>query len=136
MEAAGRSVGVEKRGRLLRGAVSAGATDVHGAHLRRSSGSIPSKYETILNVGEREKRGFGSSSFRLVDARGNDEGPGPGAFHMEGSLREGFMDLTRSKRGTGGLASREKRWFNLPSSTFNPPGPGSYSPESSQDQVG
>ncbi|KAH9086162.1 hypothetical protein LEN26_020399 [Aphanomyces euteiches] len=115
-----RQVGTKATGQLKKGA---GA--MHHSAAERAPSSIPSKFETILNMGERESNAFGCRTNRFGDVE--NEQPGPGAYYKPPS-----MVVTRatsgsvSKKGMGtGFVSKVKR-FN--DHNYDPiPGPGQYS---------
>lgn len=84
--------------------------------------TIPSKFETTLFTGNKEKDGFGSSAHRFVDME-NDL-PGPGTYN-EGAagVRD---DRVYSKKGLGvGFVSRTKRDGAFKGAA-TAPGPGNY----------
>jgi len=97
--------------------------------------SIPSRIETTLIKGDRETLGFGSNSLRFDGGRSGaqpEDFPAPGqysvqkTFHQEVSDRAGW-----GIRGTGGFASRSRRFGarslpSLPRPGLGCPGPGAY----------
>ncbi|ETW03045.1 hypothetical protein H310_05475 [Aphanomyces invadans] len=115
-----RQVGTKATGQLKKGA---GMSRQH-ADASRTTSSIPSKFETILNLGERETNAFGSRTNRFGEPE--NELPGPGAYYKPPSMvvthaKSGSV----SKKGMGtGFVSKVKR-FN--DSNHDPvPGPGQY----------
>ncbi|OQR91698.1 hypothetical protein THRCLA_08902, partial [Thraustotheca clavata] len=111
----------------------------HGGHVRKgpvpirqqnerfakATPSIPSKFETILNAGERESNAFGSRTNRFGDSE--NELPGPGAYYKPPSLvvtTEESGSVSRKGYGTG-FVSKVKRFSNQ--TTHTSPGPGQYS---------
>ena len=84
--------------------------------------SIPSRFETILFSGAREKNAFGRRTNRFDAAE--DDLPGPGSYKKPRTLTKNTPSL--SKRGTGGFASASKITANQPRALFLTPGPGSY----------
>jgi hypothetical protein len=84
--------------------------------------TIPSKFETTLFTGNKERDGFGSRAHRFVDVE-NDL-PGPGTYDDgEKKLRD---DKVYSKKGLGvGFVSRTKRDSGF-KATSSAPGPGNY----------
>merc|ERR1711974_388362 len=94
--------------------------------------TIPSRLETTIFKGRRERKGFGVASLRFDGI--DPDGPGPGAygsrkvFHQELDERFGW-----GKRGTGGFASRSRRFGvrslpSMPPAGLGCPGPGQYAP--------
>eukprot|EP00164_Ancoracysta_twista_P008077 GFYU01011590.1.p1 GENE.GFYU01011590.1~~GFYU01011590.1.p1 ORF type:complete len:361 (-),score=68.96 GFYU01011590.1:235-1317(-) len=106
------------------GKASGGAVAKGGAGSKvGTTPTIPSKYETLLNVGARENDGFLNRCHRFKEHE-NDL-PGPGNYHKGAPTyqeRESF-----SKKGLGGFASASKRFTGqvYHPSVFNP-GPGQY----------
>eukprot|EP01006_Ploeotia_vitrea_P009617 TRINITY_DN23152_c0_g1_i1.p1 TRINITY_DN23152_c0_g1~~TRINITY_DN23152_c0_g1_i1.p1 ORF type:complete len:412 (+),score=30.04 TRINITY_DN23152_c0_g1_i1:40-1275(+) len=117
MASQGRSTGKSFGGRLRVGEIiSAG---------QQNRGSIPSKFETVLNTGLRERDGFSRRTNRFDDPE-NDL-PGPGAYNNGAqTLVKDTAGAFTSKRGTGGFASTQKRFFEEPRPLFITPGPGNY----------
>ncbi len=64
-------------GSLIKGTTSA-------AFIKKSTGSVPSKYETIVYMhAESKKKGFGSNSERfkgMIGKPDSEEEPGPGSY--------------------------------------------------------
>jgi hypothetical protein len=89
--------------------------------------SIPSKFETILNTGTREKDGFSRRTHRFDEPE--NELPGPGFYHRQDNLVKDPKGDYTSKRGTGSFASTEKRFYEAPRPLFVVPGPGKYEGE-------
>jgi hypothetical protein len=110
---------------------------VHAGTVRQPDAvpTIPSRIETTLYKGKRERNAFGSQSLRFSvnpDSGIDPDGPGPGiygqqkVFHEELSERFGW-----GQRGTGGFASRSRRFGarsmpSMPAPGRGCPGPGYY----------
>eukprot|EP01063_Lacrimia_lanifica_P012111 TRINITY_DN1871_c0_g1_i1.p1 TRINITY_DN1871_c0_g1~~TRINITY_DN1871_c0_g1_i1.p1 ORF type:complete len:406 (+),score=143.46 TRINITY_DN1871_c0_g1_i1:104-1321(+) len=88
----------------------------------KGKSSIPSRFETILFTGQREKNGFGRRTHRFDLAE--DALPGPGSYAKSRSLIP--RNPGESKKGTGAFASASKIAANQPRALFITPGPGSY----------
>lgn len=89
--------------------------------------SIPSKLETVLFSGDREKSGFGSKSLRF-EAVGSDN-PGPGAYPDQKPFYKEYTDKDSwGKCGTGSFASKTRRFRSVGAVPRHGPGPGSYMP--------
>jgi hypothetical protein len=154
-----RQVGKRSQGLLVRGAtrpatrvLSRGgralappfAGNLTGQHSgSRHTASIPSKFETTLYTGAKERNAFGSRAYRFSDnevrrsprrppptaphprpapARQN-ELPGPGAYEETAKFKD---DKVYSKKGLGvGFVSRAKRSSGWAGSS-SAPGPGAY----------
>eukprot|EP00667_Euglena_gracilis_P020470 EG_transcript_22175 len=120
MAAAGPSIsrtsGKAPAGRLRMGPI------VSTAQPQRAT--IPSKFETILNAGARERDGFNRRTHRFDDP--DDELPGPGAYHCPSPIVKDPSGEHTSKRGTAAFAFTEKRFYEAPRPTFVTPGPGKY----------
>jgi hypothetical protein len=72
--------------------------------------TIPSRYEVTLLKGDLEHKGFGTQQLRFKPANG-EEVPGPGNYAMGKSGIEQTLDRACwGIRGTGGFASRSKRF--------------------------
>jgi len=115
----GRVAGKSAMGRLRMGQI------VNPTATQRAS--IPSKFETILNTGTREKDGFNRRTHRFDETE--NELPGPGFYHQPSETSSFIKDPKgeyTSKRGTAAFASGEKRWYEAPRPLFVPPGPGRY----------
>eukprot|EP00817_Percolomonadidae_sp_ATCC50343_P007057 CAMPEP_0117421492 /NCGR_PEP_ID=MMETSP0758-20121206/2563_1 /TAXON_ID=63605 /ORGANISM="Percolomonas cosmopolitus, Strain AE-1 (ATCC 50343)" /LENGTH=340 /DNA_ID=CAMNT_0005203629 /DNA_START=144 /DNA_END=1162 /DNA_ORIENTATION=- len=113
------------KGKVYKGCALFAAQDKIGQQSQHKFTSIPTAYETILNVGEKEKNGFGGRTHRFKSSV--NELPGPGYYG--GSSDHNISTKKKpsySKKGAGGISNVGKRWYNLPGPTFNPPGPGSY----------
>ena len=84
--------------------------------------TIPSKFETTLFTGNKERDGFGSRAHRFVDVE-NDL-PGPGTYNDHESK---ILDhKVYSKKGLGsGFVSKTKRESGF-KATSSAPGPGNY----------
>ena len=70
-------------GSLIKGTTSA-------AFIKKTMGSVPSKYETIVYMqADSKKKGFGSNSDRfqdIVSKPENEEEPGPGSYLKDNNL--------------------------------------------------
>jgi len=97
--------------------------------------TIPSRIETTLYKGKRERKGFGSNSLRFSvnpDSGIDPDGPGPGNYGMKKSFHQELGDqFGWGIRGTGGMASRSRRFGarslpTLPTFGRGCPGPGHY----------
>jgi hypothetical protein len=88
----------------------------------RTASSIPSKFETVLHMGPREKNGFWGRTLRFTEA--DNENPGPGAYTTQKQTAETASD-SFSKKGYGnGFVSKTKR--GPPGLRRGVPGPGQY----------
>eukprot|EP00930_Biecheleria_cincta_P028230 TRINITY_DN19696_c0_g1_i1.p1 TRINITY_DN19696_c0_g1~~TRINITY_DN19696_c0_g1_i1.p1 ORF type:complete len:428 (-),score=69.03 TRINITY_DN19696_c0_g1_i1:84-1343(-) len=95
--------------------------------------TIPSRFEVTLYKGNREFKGFNSRSMRF-EANRPSEVPGPGQY----GLKKTFFQENEEKpgwgiRGTGGFASRSRRFGirsmpSMPPAGLGCPGPGAYEP--------
>ena len=94
--------------------------------------TIPSKLETVLFKGEREKKGFASQSLRFADAGESGEGAAPGSYSLPSNLSS--PSPSWGKRGTGGFASITKR-FVVGRAGGMKPGPGTYTLQSSYASI-
>eukprot|EP00755_Sulcionema_specki_P035475 Sspe_Gene.2470::Locus_819_Transcript_12_13_Confidence_0.037_Length_2299::g.2470::m.2470 len=103
----------------IAGRIRVGQIVSTGSHTKAS---IPSRFETILNTGEREKDAFGRRTHRFDDPE-NDL-PGPGAYRKPRTLMKTTPSL--SSKGTGGFASTSKISVDQPRPLFYTPGPGAY----------
>ncbi|KDO35534.1 hypothetical protein SPRG_00380 [Saprolegnia parasitica CBS 223.65] len=106
------------------GSVRKGHVQVRPVQHQKPSASIPSKFETILNAGERETNAFGSRTNRFGDAE--NELPGPGAYYKPPTLlvtTETSGSVSQKGYGTG-FVSKVKRFSNQTYETV--PGPGQY----------
>lgn len=97
--------------------------------------TIPSRIETTLFKGRRERKGFGSQAMRLSDDPGSGidpDGPGPGNYLQPKSSTDQLGErFGWGQRGTGGFASRSRRFGarslpTLPVPGRGCPGPGMY----------
>jgi len=97
--------------------------------------TIPSRIETTLHKGKRERNGFGSQSLRFnanPDSGIDPDGPGPGIYGQpKSSIEDLGQQFGWGKRGTGGFASRSRRFGarslpTLPTFGRGCPGPGQY----------
>jgi len=89
--------------------------------------SIPSKLETVLFSGNRERLGFGGQSLRFDSAA--VEVPGPGRYRQP---KDAFSEYGEKdswgKCGTGSFASKAKRFSQGAMVRKQVPGPGQYAP--------
>ncbi|EDO35197.1 predicted protein [Nematostella vectensis] len=116
------SVHIEQStGRPVGGSVNGGR--LHRGHGKvAASASIPSKYQTIVSDNS-EKKGFLSRSRRFADG-GLGANPGPGRYEQPRPIE---MERTSfSKKGTGGFASKSKRFPRKAIRGESGPGPGEY----------
>lgn len=91
--------------------------------------SIPSKYETVVFSGIREKKGFGSHSARFIDKLNSDPGPSDYA-DINSNTAFDKANASFNVQGFGNFISRSRR-FTSRTSGIAPrpgPGPGNYSP--------
>jgi len=87
--------------------------------------SIPSKIETVLFAGNRERLGFGGQSLRFDPDTGDV--PGPGQYKLpKDSLREYSDKDSWGKCGTGSFASKSRRFARGMNPVRHGPGPGQY----------
>jgi len=99
----------------------------------RSMPTIPSRFEVTLFKGDREHRGFGSNALRF-DSVQHEEIPGPGSYGQQKAFHQECSEkLSWGIRGTGGFASRSRRFGmrsvpNMPRPGLGCPGPGAYTP--------
>eukprot|EP00760_Papus_ankaliazontas_P014836 PhM_4_TR16156/c0_g1_i2/m.77115 len=115
-----RTAGCTKAGRLRVGGII--RTVAAGGPGTASKASIPSRFETILNTGPRERDGFGNRTSRFGDT--DNELPGPGSYRKPRSLVNKNPGV--SKKGMGSFASKTRiRDEELPP-VVNIPGPGGY----------
>eukprot|EP00826_Nyctotherus_ovalis_P042104 TRINITY_DN4298_c0_g1_i4.p1 TRINITY_DN4298_c0_g1~~TRINITY_DN4298_c0_g1_i4.p1 ORF type:complete len:399 (-),score=55.55 TRINITY_DN4298_c0_g1_i4:103-1299(-) len=119
-----RQKGGEVRGSLYRGTAS-------HAFTKKSIGSIPSKFETVLYPQSAStKKGFGSNGFRFTVQA--SENPGPGAYidptkNAHSSMR--LISDSFSKKGYGnGFVSACERFRIENYYPYQVPGPGAYKP--------
>lgn len=64
-----RQNGVNAKGVLLKGATNQ-------AYVKKTSPSMPSKFETVVYQSNHESKGFGAKSIRFQDYTSEDPGPG------------------------------------------------------------
>ncbi len=111
-----RQAGKANSGTLMRGKLSGQASS------GKNFSTIPSKFETTLFTGNKERDGFGSRAHRFIDVE-NDL-PGPGTY--EEHAQKICDDRIYSKKGLGvGFVSKVKRESAFKGAA-NAPGPGSY----------
>ena len=107
-------------GCFLTSTVRSAAGKIGGQSSGKTFSSIPSKFETTLFTGNKERDGFGSRAHRFVDLE-NDL-PGPGAYEDK-RLQD---EKVYSKKGLGvGFVSKTKRQSAF-ATKATAPGPGSY----------
>jgi len=104
-----------------RGAPAGSSSSQHPQQAQQPS--IPSKLETVLFRGERERKAFGSRSLRFEAAR-EESCAGPGAYAIASDF--GKIPVSWGKKGTSGFASISKR-FVVRGGGGSAPGPGAYS---------
>lgn len=116
----GRQKGLAAAGTVKRGAPAADRRDA-GA---KSTSSIPTKFETVLNPGPVEQNAFGSRTLRFNPTE-NDL-PGPGNYYKARQTMFEYdnshgsqLHPSISKRGFGGFASRSSR-LPRPTNTLGP----------------
>lgn len=124
-----RQKGSEMKGSLYKGGVSS-------AFNKKTIGTIPSKYETILypqngNI----SKGFGSGSYRFSESVA--EIPGPGAYidpKLTASKCLKTQSDSYSKKGYGnGFISENERFRITNYNPYQTPGPTAYSSNPSED---
>lgn len=86
--------------------------------------SIPTRFETILNAGNRERNGFGRRTYRFDEPE--NELPGPGSYQQSRSILS-QSKLSISKKGFSGFAPPVG--LKPKSSRQAVPGPGAYGPD-------
>eukprot|EP00747_Dinoflagellata_sp_TGD_P211337 gnl/TRDRNA2_/TRDRNA2_84577_c0_seq1.p1 gnl/TRDRNA2_/TRDRNA2_84577_c0~~gnl/TRDRNA2_/TRDRNA2_84577_c0_seq1.p1 ORF type:complete len:409 (-),score=73.48 gnl/TRDRNA2_/TRDRNA2_84577_c0_seq1:131-1357(-) len=97
-----------------------------------STPSIPSRIETVIFKGNREVKGFGSRALRFEAGIKDEEVPGPGCYERRKDCFEEYNErFGWGKRGTGGFASRSRRFGarslpTMPTYGRGCPGPGAY----------
>ncbi|MEW5298642.1 MAG: hypothetical protein WDW36_001737 [Sanguina aurantia] len=84
--------------------------------------SIPAKFETVLSVGPRERKGFGSERKRFIGAE-QDTPPGPGSYDR--GLTMGLAHGSMSRKGYGPMVSVGRR-FRTERAYYTGPGPCEY----------
>jgi len=114
-----RQAGKSNAGTLMRGNLSGQGRG------GKNFSTIPSKFETTLFSGNKERDGFGTRAHRFVDVE-NDL-PGPGAYEDHAlKLVDPRIGTSYSKKGMGvGFVSKVKRDSAFKGSA-SAPGPGSY----------
>ena len=119
-----RQVGTRTAGSVYRGSTGRKTSTAIG---KRTSSSIPSKFETTLHQGTEEKKAFGSRVHRFREY--DDPLPGPGSYHRSTTLvRDAATCGSVSQRGySTGFVSKSDR-FNKTTAIVSAlaPGPGSY----------
>jgi hypothetical protein len=110
-------------GKTASGAVFRGSTRQLSA-LPRPTAAIPSKFETVINVGAKEKDGFGARSYRFKTME-NDM-PGPGLYHSTpdhiwGAKGNEAKGMSIGTKGYGGMRTQEKRFFKPKRAAPAPP---------------
>lgn len=134
-----RQVGKLTGGRVVRGAPPAIKSFMTGQseapvafpsmkpRPKRSHPSIPSKFETTLHVGQRERDAFGGRTVRFQPP--DNELPGPGNYHkMSSFVKDPETCPSVSKLGYGGgFVSKTKRFSDTAElNAAAMPAPGSY----------
>lgn len=122
-----RSHGRSQCGTIQKGSPTAvrGAQATHSeVPFQSTPVSIPSKMETVLYKEDRENMGFGSHALRFEDSR--DENPGPGTYQLKKEFGKIADSDSFGKRGTGGFASKSRRFRPLNAGGAPIPGPGAY----------
>uniref|UniRef100_A0A0G4I2U4 Uncharacterized protein n=1 Tax=Chromera velia CCMP2878 TaxID=1169474 RepID=A0A0G4I2U4_9ALVE len=124
-----------KYSKLQRGATCRSTAAALSVCSRISPSSIPSRMETLLFPGPREKDGFGSRSLRFSEDSEKAEAPGPAAYrpYRANSLcpdSSSDSSLAFNQKGYTSIISSSSRFgpggpFSGPKST-NGPGPCSY----------
>jgi len=113
-----RQVGKQSNGKVIRGFIAGQSRNPGSA-----KSSIPSKFETTLFTGNKERDGFGTRSHRFVVVE--NELPGPGSYHTETDARLHDGKIYSKKGLGGGFVSKAKR-----DSAFgklsDAPAPGTY----------
>merc|ERR1719240_541858 len=75
----------------------------------RTATSIPSKFETVLHSGNKERNGFNNRAYRFGDS--DNDRPGPGNYNINGAAATGDISTlykvggSVSKRGCGMMIS-------------------------------
>jgi len=111
-----RQVGKHADGALRKGHISGQKAG------GKNFSSIPSKFETTLFTGNKERDGFGSRAHRFVE--NENDLPGPGTYDEDAKKIKD--DKIYSKKGLGvGFVSRTKRASAFGNSAHTP-GPGNY----------
>lgn len=97
----------------------------------RTATSIPSKFETVLHTGNKEKNGFNTRVYRFGD--GENDLPGPGNYNINGAAQTADMSVLQktggsvSKRGCGAMISKDFTvGFTAAGAKAAVPGAGSY----------
>jgi len=99
----------------------------------RTATSIPSKFETILHTGNKEKDGFNGRAYRFSD--GDNDLPGPGNYNILGDVQSDINNKSTlmktggsvSKRGCGAMISKNFAvGFTAAGVKAAVPGAGSY----------
>lgn len=126
-----RQKGSEVKGSLFKGATA-------NAFTKKTIGSIPSKFETVLYPQNASMRkGFGSNSFRFNAT--SSENPGPGAYIDPGRTSATNFNMVSdsySRKGLGnGFVSTSNRFKIENYYVYQVPGPGSYKHTELNDNV-
>lgn len=97
----------------------------------RTATSIPSKFETVLHTGNKERNGFNTRVYRFSE--GENDLPGPGNYNINGHAQEQQMSTllkqggSVSKRGCGSMISKDFGvGFTSSGAKAAVPGSGSY----------
>ena len=122
MKSSYRQKGSEVKGSLYRGSTS-------NAFTKKTIGSIPSKFETVLYPqNNATKKGFGSNGFRFTAQV--SENPGPGTYidpvnSSHSSLKLSSDSYSRKGYGNGFISSSDR--FKIDNyQPYQIPGPGAY----------
>jgi len=125
-------------GQLLRGALLPPPRSRCPGNVRtitgfRSSSSIPSKFETVLHAGNKERNAFNCRVYRFNEHE--SDLPGVGKYNTQGVPLNTSTSV--SKRGMGMMASKDftNKSFTWTGIKAAVPGPGSYCPESQFDKT-
>ena len=102
------------------------SSKVAGQHNgQRAFSSIPSKFETTLFTGNRERDGFGSSAHRFSEVE--NELPGPGSYNADSAAAALVDTMVFSKKGYGsGFVSKTKRQSAFAKAAASTPAPTAY----------
>ena len=102
------------------------SSKVAGQHNgQRAFSSIPSKFETTLFTGNRERDGFGSSAHRFSEVE--NELPGPGSYNADSAAAALVDTMVFSKKGYGsGFVSKTKRQSAFSKGAASTPAPTAY----------
>lgn len=117
-----RQVGVAVGGVRIKSALT------HRGNLDKGPASIPSRFETTLLLGHREKDAFGGRTHRFSDDQTDIPGPGHYVNGPPSMIRDPVTCGSVSYRGSGTFASKSGRFSDRKAfDDATMPGPGSYS---------